>query len=85
MLTLSPPFSPCYSLPAFQVLGDIDGGGDFLDAKFQWSSHSDTQRRRVEGHANAEGEGQGEGKDKGREEEVDQLVRAQEQTPPGLE
>ena len=33
----------------WQTLSDIDGDGDFLDANFQWSSHSERQRDRVEG------------------------------------
>ncbi len=44
-----------------QVLGDIDGDGDFLDGMFQWSSHSDAQRRRAEDHSKTRGEGEGEG------------------------
>lgn len=33
----------------WQTLSDIDGDGDFLDANFQWSSHSEMQKNRVEG------------------------------------
>lgn len=33
----------------WQILSDIDGDGDFLDANFRWSSHSEMQKDRVEG------------------------------------
>ena len=32
----------------WETLEDVDGGGNFLDAQFRWSSHSQTQQRREE-------------------------------------
>lgn len=55
----------------WQTLQDVDGGGDFLDANFRLSPHSETQQNRakavpspaatpspsMEGVANSEGKG----------------------------
>lgn len=32
----------------WETLVDIDGGGDFLDAHFRWTSHSESQRKSEE-------------------------------------
>lgn len=32
----------------WETLDDIDGGGNFLDSQFRWSSTSQTQQRREE-------------------------------------
>lgn len=68
----------------WQTLSDIDGGGDFLDASFNLSPHSQTQQNReraVPGNNNnagtsierTEGEKEGEG-EKDTEEVISQAI-----------
>lgn len=38
----------------WETLEDIDGGGNFLDAAFRWTSHSESQRRREKASKDAQ-------------------------------
>lgn len=52
----------------WEVLSNIEGDGDFLDATFHWSSHSDLQQKREE-RAGQKQEGEEAGTEEGEKEE----------------
>ena len=51
----------------WEVLSNVEGDGDFLDAQFRWSNHSEMQQSRENRAKQAVGESTVEGDEKGEE------------------
>jgi len=52
----------------WEVLSNVEGDGDFLDAQFRWSNHSEMQQSRENRARQAAGGSEAEGREKGEED-----------------